>query len=181
MSAWNDLKRMGPLSFQCGYCGLHVASDRGYFSNYTATIFLCPKCDQPNYFNHSEEQHPLPAPGNPVEHLPDDVGALYEEARRSVTVGAFTASILCSRKLLMNIAVSHGSAQGLTFVKYIEDLAAKGFVPPNGKAWVDMIRTKGNEATHEIAQMSQADAEQLIKFSEMLLRFIYEFPASIKP
>jgi hypothetical protein len=41
---------------------------------------------------------------------------------------------------------------------------------------VDHIRRKGNEATHEIALMSQQDAEELVGFSEMLLKFVYEFP-----
>jgi hypothetical protein len=52
-------------------------------------------------------------------------------------------------------------------------------VPPNGKHWVDHIRKKGNEATHEIALMGADDAADLIVFSEMLLKFIYEFPNRI--
>jgi hypothetical protein len=53
------------------------------------------------------------------------------------------------------------------------------YVPPNGKQWVDHIRKKGNEATHEIALMSEADAKELLVFLEMLLRFIYELPNMI--
>ena len=48
--------------------------------------------------------------------------------------------------------------------------------PPNGKGWVDHIRKKGNEAAHEIVLMTKADADELIVFSEMLLKFVYEFP-----
>ena len=58
-------------------------------------------------------------------------------------------------------------------------LADNGYVPPNGRGWVDHIRKKGNEATHEIALMQQGDAEELISFVEMLLKFIYEFPARV--
>jgi hypothetical protein len=54
-----------------------------------------------------------------------------------------------------------------------------GYVPPDGKGWVDHIRKKGNEATHEIALMTAADAEELISFVEMLLKFVYEFPARV--
>ena len=50
---------------------------------------------------------------------------------------------------------------------------------------VDHIRKKGNEANHEIKLMTQADAEELIAFTEMLLKFFYEFqnrvPAPPKP
>jgi hypothetical protein len=44
---------------------------------------------------------------------------------------------------------------------------------------VDYIRTKGNEANHEITIMSDEDAKDLITFSEMLLKFVYEFPAKV--
>lgn len=79
----------------------------------------------------------------------------------------------------MNIGVEQGAPDGLTFVKYIEYLSDKGFVPPNGKHWVDHIRKKGNEATHEIVVMSAEDAKDLITFIEMLLKFIYEFPMMV--
>lgn len=80
----------------------------------------------------------------------------------------------------MNIAVANGAHEGLKFIQYVDYLAEKGFVPPNGKEWVDHIRCKGNEATHEIKIMNRSDAEELIGFLEMLLKFIYEFPARIK-
>jgi hypothetical protein len=79
----------------------------------------------------------------------------------------------------MNIAVSNGAKEGLKFIEYVQYLADKGYVPPNGKTWVDHIRTKGNEATHEIALMDKAAAEDLIAFTEMLLKFIYEFPSRV--
>lgn len=79
----------------------------------------------------------------------------------------------------MNIAVTQGAAAGLKFIEYVEYLANKGYVPPNGKGWVDHIRKKGNEATHEIKLMEFEDAIELISFSEMLLKFIYEFPARV--
>jgi hypothetical protein len=76
----------------------------------------------------------------------------------------------------MSIAVAEGAEPGKTFISYVEFLAKKGYVPPNGQGWVDHIRTKGNEANHEIVLMSSDDAADLISFSEMLLKFIYEFP-----
>lgn len=79
----------------------------------------------------------------------------------------------------MNIAVAQGAKEGESFVSYVEYLANAGFVPPNGRGWVDHIRNKGNEANHEIKLMGQADAEELIAFAEMLLKFIYEFPSKV--
>lgn len=79
----------------------------------------------------------------------------------------------------MNIGVQEGAAEGKSFVFYIDFLAEKGYIPPNGRGWVDHIRKKGNEATHEIALMNRTDAEELLTFTEMLLKFVYEFPNSI--
>jgi hypothetical protein len=97
----------------------------------------------------------------------------------SVAVSSYTAAVLTCRKLLMNIAVAQGAGPGKTFVSYVEHLAASGYVPPNGRGWVDHIRTKGNEANHEIVLMSKAEAEELISFAEMLLKFIYEFSSRV--
>lgn len=80
----------------------------------------------------------------------------------------------------MNIAVSEGAQKNLSFVKYVEYLADNHLIPPKAKEWVDHIRTKGNEANHEIDIMSKDDAQELINFIEMLLKFIYEFPAKIQ-
>lgn len=118
-------------------------------------------------------------PGNEVSHLPPKLDQLYREARNCCGVSAFTASVLASRKMLMNISVEQGAQEGKSFIDYVNYLAASGFIPPHGRGWVDHIRKKGNEATHEIALMSQADAEELIAFTEMLLKFIYEFPARV--
>lgn len=79
----------------------------------------------------------------------------------------------------MNIAVVQGAKEGLKFIEYVNYLSNNGYTPPNGKHWVDHIRKKGNEANHEISLMNENDAKELLVFTEMLLKFIYEFPAII--
>jgi hypothetical protein len=119
--------------------------------------------------------------GNRVKDIPEEsVAKLYEEARRATGVTAYTAAVLCCRKLLMHIAVVKGAPAGESFVSYVEYLAAKNYVPPDAKGWVDHIRTKGNEANHEISIMGKEDAEDLLAFCEMLLKVIFEFPALAK-
>ncbi|OIR17000.1 hypothetical protein GALL_28210 [mine drainage metagenome] len=179
--AWYNVGGIGSKQFRCGHCGYSVANDKGYFAdnNSPRRIYICPNCDKPTYFDESARQYPGVAPGNEVQQLPQELARLYLEARNCCSVSAFTASVLTSRKMLMNIAVQQGAKEGLRFVEYVEHLAANGFIPPNGKGWVDHIRKKGNEATHEISLMTQADAEELIAFSEMLLKFIFEFPSRV--
>lgn len=79
----------------------------------------------------------------------------------------------------MHIAVAQKADAGKSFVEYVEYLADQGYVPPNGRGWVDHIWIKGNEANHEIRLMAKPDAEELISFAEMLLKFVYEFPQRV--
>ena len=178
---WLNVTGITVRTFVCGYCGKTVASDRGWWTNNTtaqvhrALIHICPMCKQPSYF-YGDEQVPGVAYGDDVSSLPPDIAALYCEARNCIAAGSHTAAVLTSRKLLMNIAVSLGAEEEKSFLFYVEYLASQGYVPPNGRGWVDHIRKKGNEANHEIALMVKSDAEELILFTEMLLKFIFEFP-----
>lgn len=179
--AWQQISAIKPHQFNCGYCGYSVASDRGYYNNETHDrVYICPNCVKPSFFNEWDDtQTPGIAFGNAVDHLPKLIEELYQEARKCCSIGAYTSSVLACRKILMNIAVEQGAAEGLTFVTYIDYLAEGGFIPPNGRGWVDHIRKRGNEATHEIALMSESDASDLVSFVEMLLKFIFEFPARV--
>lgn len=180
MHAWNSANGLPVKKFKCGHCGELVSSVLGYTTNIgtAALMYICPNCADPTYFK-GGRQIPGPVAGNKVEYLPSELEALYLEARNCVSVGANTASVLACRKLLMHIAVAQGANAGESFISYVEYLANSGFVPPNGKGWVDHIRKKGNEANHEIALMGQGDADELISFLEMLLKFIYEFPSRV--
>lgn len=176
-SSWVGTQNTDAKSYQCGFCRNSVASNLGWYGHSALyqRIYICPLCNQPTYF-YEKEQLPGVAFGSEVTHLPDDVSDLYNEARNCIANSHYTASVLICRKLLMNIAVSQGAKTGESFQKYVDYLADKGYIPPNGKAWVDHIRTKGNEANHEIVLMSLIDAQELVVFAEMLLKFIFEFP-----
>jgi len=185
--AWRNPERFEPASYICGYCGDKVASKEGYIGTRNISgqswvfIRICSGCKGPTLFLHSGEYFPASVPGSPIGNLPADVEMLYTEARQSASAGAYTASVLACRKILMHIAVAEGANAGLSFLQYVEYLDNKNFVPPKGKGWVDYIRTKGNEANHEIKLMGTRDATALISFVEMLLRFIYEFPGMVPP
>lgn len=176
---WNGTNSIREKSYTCGFCHKLVGSDVGFFMNDQVAIYICPFCAEPTYFGPTGSQTPGVAFGSLVEHLPKDVASLYDEARRCMSVSAYTSAVLACRKLLMNTAVAQGAEAGKRFIEYVEYLNEKGYVPPNGRGWVDHIRRKGNEATHEIQMMSKQDGEELISFTEMLLKFIFEFPARV--
>lgn len=184
---WRSLQDLPNVSFVCGYCNINVSSVKGYklglhgdgSGSQVGAIYVCPNCGGPVFFTPDNQQLPSPALGNSVQHVPVDLTEIYEEARRCTGEGCYTGAVLLCRKMLMNIAVNQGAKEGLKFIEYVTYLSDNGYTPPNGKHWVDHIRKKGNEATHEITVMSENDAKELIVFIEMLLRFIFEFPSMV--
>ena len=183
---WQNQIQQQPRSYVCSYCDRHVGPALGWTTNIPGNvpqhfIYLCSFCGKPTYFDPQGKQYPGAPFGSAVAAVPQVVGALYVEARQCMTVNSFTSAVLTCRKLLMHIAVEKGAPAGKSFLEYVEYLSQKGYIPPDGKGWVDYIRTKGNEANHEIKIMSSADAGDLITFSEMLLKFVYEFPGKMKP
>lgn len=185
LHGWSNPQSPPPKQYTCGYCGVVVGSDKGYIGHHpngspsSDVIYICSFCRQPSYISSAGKQTPGAAYGNRVEKLPPDIETLYDEARRCMSVSGYTAVILCCRKLLMHVAVANGAPPGRPFIEYVDYLAANGYVPPSSRAWVDHIRSKGNEANHEIKLMSREEAEGLLSFVEMLLKLIYEFPAKI--
>jgi len=178
---WDHAGGLEPRSYTCGYCNNLVGSNQGYQHHNIAfrRVYICPFCGKPTYFDDDSQQYPGVSQGNQVDHLPEEIGKLYEEARRCVSVNSYTSSVLACRKLLMHLAVEEGADEGKAFIDYVKYLADNGYVPPGGENWVDLIRKKGNEANHVIKLMSKADSEQLLAFLEMLLKFMYEFPSRV--
>lgn len=185
---WHQTQNLESKDYTCGYCGKPLASNVAYRrgsdsegnGGTTATIYICHHCRKPTFFE-GALQVPGIRTGNDVAGIDDsNVEKLYDEIRDTFSKNAFTAAVLACRKLLMHVAVSKGAGEGQSFMEYVEYLSSKGYVPPDAKSWVDHIRTKGNEANHEIVIMTEEEAKDLIAFVEMLLKLIYEFPATSK-
>ncbi len=186
-TTWHGVTSLTPMKFKCAYCESEVASNVGYniiaAQNYHPRLYVCPFCAGPNiiHFQHARGWLTAAPIGNPVPKLPEDVEAIYEEARRTTQVGCYTATVLLLRKLLMHIAVAENAEENLSFKQYIQYLADNHFISPKNRHWVDLIREKGNEANHEIKISSREDAQELLDFSEMLLRFIYQYASPAAP
>lgn len=195
-SAWEThlVQLQNAMLWDCAYCERQVSENKGFVATTTESGFrrlngvlvCCPNCNCPTFFAKENEaydiwgQYPVKAYGNDVDHLPTDIANLYGEARRCFSVSAFSACVMLCRKLLMHIAVEQGATEKNSaghsnsfkyFVKYLDD---ENIIPKNAKGWTDHIRDKGNEANHEIKDVSQEDAEMLLQFVELILRNVYE-------
>lgn len=180
--AWSNAQGMSPKVYDCGYCNNRIAAVLGFLDNTPGrvqTVYVCPNCGCPTYFNWLAKQIPGIRPGASVAPLPKDIESAYNEARDCMAASAYTSAAMMLRKILMHIAVDRKASADLTFKGYVDYLVQQHYVPPGGQEWVNHIRDKGNELNHELVFASATDAHELIGFVEMLLKFIYEFPSRV--
>jgi hypothetical protein len=128
------------------------------------------------YFLDSRETIPGSKFGREVKNLPENIAVLYDECRTCYSNQCYTSAQMIARTLLMHIAVEQGAEEGKNFVYYVNYLDEQGYIPPNGKQWVDFIRTSGNVANHEIIIKEKEETEKVISFLSTLLLVIYELP-----
>lgn len=172
----------------CGYCGQHVAPNVGYRLPYidvktkdAGYIYQCPHCKNPIvYIVETAETVPGPVYGRDIKNLPENIQMLYNECRTCYANQCYTSAQMIARTLLMHIAVEQGAEAGWAFAKYVNYLDENGYIPPNGKKWVDFIRTSGNVANHEIVIKEKNETEKVITFLSTLLLVIYELPNSLE-
>ena len=126
-------------------------------------------------------QVPGPLLGGNVEGLQTDVAGLYKEARLSYSVNSFTGAVMLCRKILMNVSVEKGATEGLSFAEYVKWLVDEGYAPKGSEGWVTYIRNRGNDANHVIVPMAADDAKGVLRFTEQLLRNMFELPELVPP
>ena len=182
---YKDARNLKSIPGVCGYCGEHVAPSKGYCISVgdrdQAYIYQCPHCKNPIiYFCAYEETVPGAMYGREVRNLPENISTLYNECRTCYANKCYTSAQMIARTLLMHIAVEQGAEAGWSFAKYVNYLNEKGYIPPNGKKWVDFIRTSGNIANHEIVVKEKEETEKVITFLSTLLLVIYELPNALE-
>jgi hypothetical protein len=122
---------------------------------------------------------PLSMPGG-VEGREAEV---WQEARSCLSVGAHMAAVMLCRKILLHVAVGHGLAaedekgRTPTFDTAVKHLREVGVITAKMTPWVDRIREIGNDANHQLGAISPAQALDVAKFTEQLLRLAYEMDA----
>jgi hypothetical protein len=133
------LQRMGARDFICGHCGRDITSNLGYIASRSdppgnMSAYICHRCEKLNFFDEEGRQFPGAPFGDTVKDIDDPlVYDLYEEARRSFSANVYTSSVMCCRKVLMNIAVSKGAQPGLQYVAYVDFLSKNNYIPPDTK------------------------------------------------
>ena len=111
---WVACGSLASKTFICSNCSEKGAHNKGYYSQKAnggqgGKIYICHSCHYPNFFSNTNVQSPSHPHGKEIKEIDSiDITTLYNEARSAFSANAYTASAMCCRKLLMNIAVSKG-------------------------------------------------------------------------
>ncbi len=115
------------------------------------------------------------------EHWPEAIGRFWLQAHRSAKDENWDAAAVMARSALQTALREHG-AKGSSLKLEIDDLAAKGVLPPHMKEWAHELRELANESAHPTGdqQKSEAgDVRDVIKFLDFLLQYLYNLPHEI--
>ncbi len=161
-------------AYVCGHCGTKVSGAVvARFHGGNTYWLMCPECERGSVYTNGKI-FPGVAFGPTLQGLPKDVAESYEEARRCMSVNAFTASELICRKILMHVAADKGAKEGEAFGAYLTHLESAGYITPPMKKWVDLIRKHGNDSTHRLEPPDKTRAESTVMLTAELLRVVYE-------
>lgn len=188
------------FSITCGNCGrdvgaevvwstLHtsqqslqqLANQGGAFGPNEALLMVCPVChDACVRSRNGGLVNPPALPSRDIANLPPEVAIAWKEARKAFAGGAFTASEMMSRKILMHLAVDKTSIlAGESFSDYVDALEKAGYITTGLKPVVDQVRKRGNAANHELPASSNAEALMTLTIAEHLLEAMYELPGLV--
>jgi len=161
------------FKYECGHCGAKV-SGAVIARHENIMWLLCPNCGNGSVRDQKGNIHPAVTFGPYITGLPSDIAEAYEEARRSMSVSAFTGAELICRKILMYVAVEKGAKEGESFTFYLDHIEKVGYITPPMKTWVNLIRKHGNIAAHILEKPDRRRAESTLMFTAELLRIVYE-------
>jgi hypothetical protein len=115
------------------------------------------------------------------KHWPDDVGRYWLQAKRSIEASNYDAAALMARSAVQ-LTLRYQNATGSNLYKEIEDLGAKGILPPIMVEWAHEVRELGNSNAHPSPGAdgtSAADAHAVVEYLTMLLKMVYDLPHQI--
>lgn len=144
--------------------------------------FLCSSCRQGSVLNFDVVEPPSRPLRTPVG-LPESDLAVWEEARGSLGVRAYTGTVMLCRKLLFHTAVNKGLAEKKAnghapgYMEAVRHLEKVGVITAVMRTWVDQIKDIGNDANHELNPITEKQALDVATFTEQLLRLAYEMEA----
>lgn len=116
------------------------------------------------------------------EEWPEHVGRYWIQAKRNLRDENLDAASVMTRSALQGALRDQG-AMGKNLKQEIDDLAAKGLLPPIMKEWSGNLKDLGNDSAHPQPGQPAAqpeDVRDVVRFLDFLLEYLYSLPHQIK-
>ena len=165
------------IEYICGHCGANICVSKGP-THTPGGYYLpkCYKCNLPTILTIDNKRYPPSGFPTTVKGLPEGIGKVYKEIKDCLVIGAWTATNMLARKLLMNVAVDKGAEENKAFTYYVSWMDKSEWNTTGLKLGLARIKNKGNEANHEIKEVTIEDVKEIFELLTMFLRLVYEFP-----
>lgn len=145
-------------------------------------IGICNYCKSPVLVhNCGDIVYPRPLPSPTDKRIPEHVRKDIDEAKLCFSVKAFRACAVIARRAIQNACIDKGADKSKRLKEQIEELAGKGVITNDLKEWADVVRWVGNDAAHPSKEeVTEKDAEDILKLAEQFMHVIYVAPAIAK-
>jgi hypothetical protein len=117
----------------------------------------------------------------PSENWPLDTQRFWSQAHESLEIENWDAAAVMARSAVQ-VTMRDKGAVGKDLYGEIEDLAAKGNLPPLVKEWSHEVRVLGNDSAHpkpNAPPTTPEDARDIVQFLDSLLMYLYDYPKRI--
>ena len=124
---------------------------------------------------------PLKSKPSPSGNLSTEMARFWTQAHQSLAAEAWDAASVMARSALQ-LALREQGAAGNRLRDQIDDLGAKGLLPPALRDWATEVRLLGNDAAHPNPGQEQPhpdDVRQCVNFLDFLLYCLYDLPAEV--
>ena len=122
--------------------------------------------------------HPRSKVPEVPEHLPENVREYYLEAVETMKTQPNAAGAMFRKTLDVGLKAIAPDARG-TLYSRIEALAEAGTITKELAEWSHHIRVEGNDASHEEEPFTRDQAEQLHRFTELVMMYLFTLPGML--
>jgi hypothetical protein len=118
--------------------------------------------------------------GNNVTDLPDDVGRYLADAVKVKRIGVPDAAAVQLRRTLEAATTAMGANPRVRLVQQVQQLIEDGHVTKAFEPALGYIRKVGNVGAQAGSEtLTDAEVEQALAFTTLLLRVLFELPARV--
>jgi len=167
----------------CPHCGVYSTISVVSIAGSSHYIYMCDHCSKLFLLVMDKgkviDQYPKRTPKLDAA-IPLDVANDYIEAIKCFDVSAFKASVVMCRRALQTSVIGKGASNG-RLIDQIDELCRKGVITEDIGKWSHEIRLTGNIGAHPdgLEDVTPQDAEDLLKFLEEYLNYVYVMPAKV--